>query len=60
MEYCLVNIVLGDTEPPHKPKPIGQPPPPPPSQDNKFEKFFELATGKSFRNSSTKVSVKNY
>ncbi|KAG5681491.1 hypothetical protein PVAND_010921 [Polypedilum vanderplanki] len=52
MEYCLVNIVLGDTATP-------KPNVPPPSsttaqQENKFEKFIELATGKSSKNSSTK------
>lgn len=37
MEYCLVNIVLGDTAIP-KPLPIPQ------TEQQKFEKIFELAS----------------
>jgi hypothetical protein len=47
-------LFKGDTS---TPKPIPPPPPSQSGQDNKFEKFFELATGKSFRNSSTKVKI---
>lgn len=41
MEYCLVNIVLGDTA---LPKPIPLPPPPAPPQ--KPEKVFDLSPPK--------------
>ncbi|CAG9805546.1 unnamed protein product [Chironomus riparius] len=50
MEYCLVNIVLGDSS---LPKPIPKPPPP----ENKFDKFFELATGKTAKNSIPSAKV---
>ncbi|XP_046745407.1 glycine receptor subunit alpha-4 isoform X3 [Diprion similis] len=49
MEYCLVNIVLGDNDaPPAKPPP----PPPPPSSASgpdatKLDKIFDIATKKS-------------
>lgn len=42
MEYCLVNIVLGDTA---LPKPIPIPPPPAPP---KPEKGFDFAPPKVF------------
>lgn len=41
MEYCLVNIVLGDTAIP-KPLPIQ------PTEQQKFEKIFELASKVSY------------
>lgn len=47
MEYCLVNIVLGDSDaPPAKPPP---PPPPPsgtsgPTESTKLDKIFDIAT----------------
>lgn len=44
MEYCLVNIVLGDSDTPPKPAP----PPPPPSSSGpdsaKLDKIFDIAT----------------
>ena len=46
MEYCLVNIVLGDSDaPPAKPPP----PPPPttssgPNESTKLDKIFDIAT----------------
>ncbi|XP_043523843.1 glycine receptor subunit alpha-3 isoform X3 [Frieseomelitta varia] len=44
MEYCLVNIVLGDSDAPPKPAP----PPPPPSSScsdaAKLDKIFDIAT----------------
>ncbi|CAD1475744.1 unnamed protein product [Heterotrigona itama] len=44
MEYCLVNIVLGDSDAPPKPAP----PPPPPSSSGgdaaKLDKIFDIAT----------------
>ncbi|KOX73989.1 Glycine receptor subunit alpha-3, partial [Melipona quadrifasciata] len=46
MEYCLVNIVLGDSDAPPKPAP----PPPPPSSScsdaAKLDKIFDIATKK--------------
>ncbi|XP_025163471.1 glycine receptor subunit alpha-3 isoform X1 [Harpegnathos saltator] len=44
MEYCLVNIVLGDSDAPAKPAP----PPPPPTSSTadsaKLDKIFDIAT----------------
>ncbi|XP_057324032.1 glycine receptor subunit alpha-2 isoform X2 [Microplitis mediator] len=46
MEYCLVNIVLGDNDAPSAPKP----PPPPPATtststgDSKLDKIFDIAS----------------
>ncbi|XP_044575727.1 glycine receptor subunit alpha-2 isoform X1 [Cotesia glomerata] len=46
MEYCLVNIVLGDNDAPSAPKP----PPPPPATtststgDTKLDKIFDIAS----------------
>lgn len=43
MEYCLVNIVLGDSEPPTPPKP--HPPP-------KLDRFIDLATTRNGKRGS--------
>lgn len=50
MEYCLVNIVLGDTPPPKPIPPIGSE-----TGGNKMEKIYDL----SFKNRRSLSSVKN-
>lgn len=59
MEYCLVNIVLGDTA---LPKPI---PPPPPPEPPKPEKTFDYAPPKvgnsyKFRHAISSACIINY
>lgn len=44
MEYCLVNIVLGDSDAPPKPAPPPAPPSSSGSDAAKLDKIFDIAT----------------
>lgn len=52
MEYCLVNIILGDTPTPKPALPKPPPPQPATEAEQKLEKFFDIAAQKMSRSAS--------